>query len=155
MVPRSDRRTWWRDAGVALAVYAVLLAVMRLPLQPLQGPGYVLLLGFDAVQNPLAPGLGGGAFQVAFGGYLLALAALAGAVADRLRRRFGPAGPLRYGVAGAVLAFLLYAVAVLGAMLLGALPTAWSQVAAGLLVGLGGLWVGWRLGAIAPRAGRG
>ena len=155
MVSRSDRSTRWRDAGVALTTYAVLLAAMRVPLQPLQAPGYLLVLGFDAVQNPLAPGLGGGAFQVALGGYLLALAGLAAAVAGRLRRRFGPAGPLRYGVAGAVLAFLLYAVAVLGAMLLGALSPAWSPVALGLLAGLVGLWVGWRLGGVAPRAGRG
>lgn len=139
------RRHHVHDAGVALALYAVLLALMRLGYQPLQVPGYLLVLGFDAIQNPLAPGLGGGAFQVAFGGYVIGLAAVAGAVARRLRRRFGPAGRLRYGLAGAVLAFVLYALVVIVGVAVSALPDGWSPVAIAVVVGLLGLWSGMRL----------
>ncbi|MFB6353479.1 MAG: hypothetical protein ABEJ92_05280 [Halobacteriales archaeon] len=146
-------RTTLFDGAVALGLYVVLVAAMRVPVPGVGAPGYLLVLGFDAVQNPLAPGLGGGAFQVAFGGYLLALAGLAGAVAGRLRRRFGPGGVLRYGVAGAGLAGLVYAVGVLVAMVVSALPPDWSPVAVAAIVGLAGLWAGWRLAGRAGAAG--
>lgn len=148
----ADRRHLYRDAGVAVGLFAVLLALTRFGFGPAGIPGYVLVLGFDAVQNPLAPGLGGGAFQVALGAYLLGLAGLAGGIAARLRRRFG-SGTLRYGLAGAVLAFVLYALVVALAVGVTALPEGWSPVVVAAVVGLGGLWAGTRLASRREPAG--
>lgn len=146
-------RTTLFDGAVALGLYVVLLAAVRVPIPGVGTPSYLLVLGFDAVQNPLAPGLGGGAFQVAFGGYLLALAGLAGSLAGRLRRRFGRGGVLRYGIVGALLAGVLYAAAIVAAMFVTALPPDWSPVAVAAVVSVAGLWVGWRLGGRAGAAG--
>lgn len=141
-----------RDAGVALAFYVLLLALARVPLQPLQVPGYLLMLGFDAVQNRLAPGLGGGGFQVAFGAYLLALSAVGGTAAARFRRQFGPAGPVRYGVAGALVAVGLLALAVLLVVFVPFFTGSWTPLAIAAVTGLAGLWIGWRLAAAGPRS---
>ena len=107
----------------------------------------MLILGFDAVQNALAPGLGGGAFQVALGGYLLGLAGLAGVVGGRLRRRFGPGGVLRYGIVGALVAFVGYALVIAVVIATSSLPAGWSPVVVALAVAAAGLWTGSRLGA--------
>lgn len=152
MVSVLHRRPWRRDLLVALGCYGVLLALLQLQVQPLQLPGYLLILGFDAVQNHVAPGLGGGAFQAALGAYLFGLAAIAATIAARLRRRFGPAGPVRYGVAGAILAFTAYGLlagfASLVRLFTGELPAPLLA----LVAGLAGLWIGWRLAGPGPRA---
>ena len=135
---------------VALAVYVGLLALLRVPVQPLQVPGYLLVLGFDALQNPLAPGLGGGAFVVALAAYLLGLAAVAGWLAGRLRRRFGPAGPLRYGVAGAALAFAGVTLLVLLATFVPHFAGNWTPLLVAAATALASLWVGWRLAGARP-----
>lgn len=57
-----------------LAAYLVLLGLVWIGLvadsRALQIPGYVLLLGFDTVQNAVAPGLGSPFFDVYRAGYL-------------------------------------------------------------------------------------
>lgn len=141
-----------RDAGVVLAFYVLLLALARVPFQPLQVPGYLLALGFDAIQNRLAPGLGGGGFQVAFGAYLLALSAVGAAAAARLRRRFAPAGPVRYGVAGALVAVGVLALVVLLVVFVPFFTGSWTPLAIAAATGLAGLWLGWRLAATGTRA---
>lgn len=146
-------RTALFDGAVALGLYVILLAAVRVPVPGLGTPSYLLVGGFDAVQNSLAPGLGSGAFQVAFGGYLLALAGLAGAVAGRLRRRFGAGGVLRYGIVGAVLAGLLYALGVVVAMSVTALPPDWSPIAVAAVVSVAGMWAGWRIAGRVGAAG--
>lgn len=142
----ENRRPFVRDAAVALAVYLVLLALTQLRYSPIAAPGHAIVLGFDAVQQQLAPGLRGGAYVVAVASYVLGLVALAGRVAGRLRGRFG-AGGLRYGIVGAVIAVVAYAVAVTLGFLVSALPASWSPVAIATIVGLVGLRAGWRLGS--------
>jgi MFS family permease len=141
----ADRRVFVRDVGVALGLYVLLLAAMRVQFQPLQVPGYLLVLGFDAIQNPLAPGLHSPLFEAALGLYLAGLAAVAAALAGRLRRRFGPAGRLRYGLAGAVISVGLYALAVLFAVFVPNYRGNVSPLLIAAAVGLAGLWAGMRL----------
>lgn len=143
----ADRRVFLRDAGVALGLYVLLLAAMRVQFQPLQIPGYLLVLGFDAIQNPLAPGLASPLFEVALGLYLAGLAAIAAALAGRLRRRFGPAGRLRYGLAGALLSVGIYALAVLVLVFMPNYRGNVSPLLIAAAVGLAGLWAGMRLAA--------
>ncbi|MFB6361147.1 MAG: hypothetical protein ABEH59_07470 [Halobacteriales archaeon] len=143
----AGRRTYIRDVSVALALFLGLLALTRLQFQPVQIPGYLLMMGFDAPQNALLPGLGGPTYTVLFGLYLVGLAALGGRIAGRLRRRFGGGGRLRYGLGGGVLAVLLI---LLGAAVVIAVPNARqvpTPVAIALAVGLAGLWLGMRFGA--------
>lgn len=141
----ADRRVFLRDAGVALGLYVVLLAALRVQFQPLQIPGYLLVLGFDAIQNPLAPGLASPLFEAALGLYLVGLAAVAAALGGRLRRRFGPAGRLRYGLAGALLSVGLYALAVLVLVLVSNHRGNVSPLLIAAGVGLAGLWAGMHL----------
>lgn len=143
---RADRE-YLRDGGVALGLFGLLVVATRTPFPPVRLPGYLFVYGFDAAQEALAPGLGGGAYQVALAGYVLGLAAVGGAIAGRLRRRYGPAGPLRYGLVGGVLAVGLYALVVLGALVVAVLPASWSPLVIAALVGLAGLWSGMRLAA--------
>lgn len=141
------RRDRVRDAGVAFGLYVLLLAAMRIQFQPLQIPGYLLILGFDAIQNPLAPGLASPLFEAALGLYLLGLAAVSAAIADRLRRRFGPAGRLRYDLAGALLSVGLYALAVLVLVFVPNYRGNVSPLLIAAAVGIAGLWAGMRLAA--------
>lgn len=141
----AHRRPFLRDAGVALGLFAVLLAFTRLRFQPVQVPGYLLILGFDAPQNRLLPSLGGVGYQLGFGLYLVGLAAIAGRIAAWLRRRFGDAGALRYGIAGGLLAIVLVLLAA-AVVILG--PNAIQvpgPVLAAAAVGLAGLWLGMRV----------
>lgn len=153
MSPCRGRPNRIRDALVALVVLGGLAGLSRVGVWPLSLPGHALLAGFDAVQHPLAPGLGGGARRVALGAYLLGLAGLGATIAGRLRRRFASGGHLRYGVAGAVLAPLVFGAAYLLARIVLALPADWTPLATGGLVGLVGLWAGWRLGGSRSRPG--
>lgn len=143
----ADRRVFVRDAGVAIGFYVLLLAAMRVQFQPLQIPGYLLILGFDAIQNPLAPGLTSPLFEAALGLYLAGLAAVAAALAGRFRRRFGPAGRLRYGLAGALLSVGIYALAVLVLVFVPNYRGNVSPLLIAAAVGLAGLWAGIRLAA--------
>lgn len=141
-----------RDAAVALLVFAVLLGAMRLQFPPVQLPGYLLVLGFDVVQNPLLPRLGVVAHQAVFGLYLVVLALAASVLASRLRRRFGPASSLRYGVAAAFLVAGLVALVVLVTVLIRNFTGNVSPLLLALAVGFTGLWAGLRLATWRNRA---
>lgn len=143
----ADRRPFLRDAGVALGLFAVLLAFTQLRFQPVQIPGYLLILGFDAPQNRLLPGLSGVGYRLGFGLYLLGLAAIAGRTAAWLRRRFGDAGGLRYGIAGGLLAILLILLAAAVVVLGPDASQVPGSVVAAVAVGLAGLWLGMRVAA--------
>ncbi|SFR33873.1 hypothetical protein [Halogeometricum limi] len=70
--------------GVAyLALVGLVALAFALRFQPTQVPGYLLLVGFDLLQNPLAPGLTGLAFDVAFHLYLVIVAVLVASVVGR------------------------------------------------------------------------
>jgi hypothetical protein len=83
-VPLPLRRPRRPSLTAVAAAYVVLLGLVGLALavrfQPTQVPGYLLLVGFDFLQNPLAPGLSGLAFDATFHLYLLALSVLGAAV---------------------------------------------------------------------------
>jgi hypothetical protein len=142
-----DHRRFLRDAGVALALYLLLLALTQLSLPAVQIPGYLLIVGFDAPQNTVLPGLSGVGYPALFGLYLGGLAALAGRLASRLRRRFGPAGRLRYGLAGGLLAIVLVLLAAAVVIAMPNVRQVPGPVVLAVAIGLAGLWVGTRLAA--------
>jgi hypothetical protein len=81
----SNRRppaTAWlfgREVLWAFLVVVGLVAVAPLvPVQVVQLPGYLLILGSDLIQNPLLPGLGGLAHTAFFALYLYAVAVVVG-----------------------------------------------------------------------------
>lgn len=149
MSPRSPPL---RDAGVGILVFAVLLGVMRIQFQPVQLPGYLLVLGYGAVKNSLLPGLGGVAQSAVFGLYLLGLAVATSVLAARLRQRFGPAGPFRYGLAAAFIVVGGVALGVLLIVLVRNFTGNVSPLLLALTVGLVGLWAGLRLATWRNRA---
>jgi len=64
-----------RDVLVAYLVllgFIVVAFAVRIPL--VQIPGYLLIVGFDLLQNPLAPGVTGTLFDVLLAAYLYLLA---------------------------------------------------------------------------------
>lgn len=143
----AGRRTYIGDASVALGLFVGLLALTRLQFQPVQIPGYLLIMGFDAPQNAVVPGLGGPAYTVLFGLYLVGLAGFGGLIAGRLRERFDGTARLRYGFVGGLLAVLLI---LLGAAVVIAVPNVRQvpmPVVIALAVGVAGLWLGMRFGA--------
>jgi len=117
----ADRSLAWtgrhrldlRDGGVALSLFLLLLAVATtVPVAAIQLPGYLLLVGFDALQNGLVPGLGTGLYAVGFAAYLLVLGLVAVWFAQLFRRTYGPANRAwRYGVAGGLVTVGLLAFA--------------------------------------------
>ena len=70
-----------RDAGVALAVLLSTYALGGVGFPP----GYFLMASFDVVQNPLWPGLGGTAFEIAVFCYCCVLAIAGAVVTSRVR----------------------------------------------------------------------
>jgi len=76
-----------RDVGVAFGVLAALLVIMYATrLQGLQIPGYLVLVGYDYLQNSLLPQLSSVAFWVGFLLYLYIGALLIGNLYHVIRR---------------------------------------------------------------------
>ena len=66
-----------RDVWIMVAIFAGLIAVAKLtPVRVLQIPGYLLMVGYDLIQNPFFPGLSGLAFWGLYAIYIYALALL-------------------------------------------------------------------------------
>ncbi|MDS0299396.1 hypothetical protein NDI76_11650 [Halogeometricum sp. S1BR25-6] len=109
------RRAFVRDVAVCVAVVVALYALMRVPFQPLQIPGYLLVVGFDWLEFAL--GSTGERYPFWFGAYLLGLGVVGGLVARLFRTltvrtersgwRFGAAGACVVVGLGA-LAFTLF-----------------------------------------------
>jgi hypothetical protein len=77
MDAETDRFEWLvgRPVATTFLVLLALVVVMALVrIQPLQIPGYLVLVGFDIIQNSLFPGVSGSAFNALFALYLYALA---------------------------------------------------------------------------------
>lgn len=151
----ADRSLAWtgrhrldlRDGGVALSLFLLLLAIgATVPFAVLQLPGYLVLIGFDALQNGLVPGLGSGGYVVGFVAYLVVLGLVAVWFARLFRRSYGPADrPWRYGVAGGLLTLGLLAFAELILVLLpnsgGNLTPLLAVLGASLFGIIAGLWL--------------
>lgn len=105
-----------RDVWVAFAIILGLVILGRSVVwQGLQIPGYLIVLGFDLLQNPLAPGLAGPAFWAGFLVYCYGLAVVAGTVTRRLRARVlddSTARTWRYPLAGVLVLLGVLAVGV-------------------------------------------
>lgn len=100
MAPVTSRqRAFARDAAIATLVLVVLYGLMDVPFAPVQIPGYLLVVGFDALE--VAFGSAGGAYEALFAAYLVGLGLVGAGIAAALRARDG--GPAwRLATAGAV-----------------------------------------------------
>lgn len=83
MTERGGSLDWLIGPDVA-ATFLVLVGVVAVSalvrIQAVQIPGYLVLVGFDLLQNPLAPDLSGSAFSAAFAAYLYGLAGVLAAI---------------------------------------------------------------------------
>ena len=104
------------DVWVAFVVILGLVALaLTVTWQGLQIPGYLVMVGFDLLQNPFAPGLGGLAFWIGFLLYCYGLAVLAGVVSRWLRVRVlgnRTRGTWRYPLAGVLVLLGVLAIGV-------------------------------------------
>lgn len=142
---RRARRAFARDFVGSVATVVALYALMRVPFQPVQIPGYLLVVGFDALEATF--GSTGRWYPLWFAAYLLGLGAVGAAVAHPLRTlavRTGSSG-WRFGLAGAcvvvglaALAFALFVSARVGvvSVLLTGGTAAVLFAAAALLLGV-------------------
>lgn len=118
----TTRRAFARDTLVATLILAGFYGLgWGVQFQPAQLPGYLLIVGFDAVERVF--GGAGAAHSLLFAVYVFGLGSVGAAIAGRLRSRSGrtPRPWWRTGMAGAV--------AVLGSLSL--------LFAVGLLIGTG------------------
>ncbi|ESP87592.1 hypothetical protein [Candidatus Halobonum tyrrellensis] len=139
---RTLLRDWVAAAAVLGGLYALAYGVQ---FQPLQVPGYLLLVGFDAVEFVLPEFGSSTAYDLGFACYLGVLAALAavGASAARARGATGPLVGVGAGLAAVgTLALLLGAVVYLP---VGGTPLA-IVAGTGLVLALAGAGVAFGLG---------
>lgn len=142
--PRTLLRDWVAAAAVLAGLYALAYGVQ---VQPLQIPGYLLLVGFDALEVVLPAFGSSAAYDLAFAAYLGVLAAVAAVGASAARAR-GARGPL-VGV-GAGLAAVGTLALLLGAAVylpIGGTPLA-IVVGTGLVLALAGAGVAFGLGRV-------
>lgn len=137
------QRAFARDAVVATLVLAVLYGLLGVPVGPLQIPGYLLVVGFDALE--VAFGSAGGAYEVLFAAYLVGLGLLGAGIAGVLRARDGDSA-WRVATAGALAVVgtisLLFGLAVLVGTDQWA-PVAITGAAGLVLLALAGWLAGW------------
>lgn len=81
MAGRTARLDWLLGrhvSGTFLVLLALVGVMAVVRIRVLQVPGYLVLVGFDLIQNPLFPGLSGSGFTALFALYLYSLAVLVG-----------------------------------------------------------------------------
>lgn len=148
----STPRTFVRDAAVATLVLVGLYGLARgVQFQPLQIPGYLLIVGFDALER--AFGAAGPGYHLLFAVYILTLGVIGAALSIGLREQSRRTGLSwwRLGVAGALAVVgclsLLFGVAVLAGT---------SQLAPAAITGITGLGLltlaAWLAGLVGPTA---
>lgn len=87
MTLTATGRRFLRDAAAATTVVVGLYGLsVGVQFQPVQVPGYLLVVGFDVVEELVGPFA---RYDLAFGAYLLCLGLAAGAVATSARRVAG------------------------------------------------------------------
>ncbi|NHN40678.1 hypothetical protein G9C85_03380 [Halorubellus sp. JP-L1] len=109
-------RTFVRDTGIATGVLVGLYGLaVGVQFQPLQIPGYLLIVGFDLLE--VAFGSAGDHYDLLFAAYLLALGVAGATVAHALSGLARDVPRWRVGVAGALsivgVLSLLFALSVL------------------------------------------
>lgn len=111
-------RQFLRDAAAATAAVVGLYGLgVGVQFGPVQVPGYLLVVGFDAVERLAGPFA---SFELAFATYLVCLGLAGGCVATAARRRGAATDGWRVG-AGAALA-----VVGVGSLLFGLWTLAWA-----------------------------
>lgn len=99
----STRLTFLRDVVIATLVLAGLYGLAwGVQFQPVQIPGYLLITGFDAVEELV--GAAGSNYAILFSLYILGLGVIGGSVSALLRKRSRETDlpGLRLGMAGAL-----------------------------------------------------
>lgn len=143
----TGRASIGRDVLVATAAVMGLYALGQASVPPFQIPGYLLIVGFDALEGVF--GSAGGSYQVLFVTYLLGVGVAGGTVAH-YARRWADVGKLpswRVGLAGALAAVGAVSLAFGSVVLVGTSQLGPVLVTAGagvVLLGLaaGLLWLG-------------
>jgi hypothetical protein len=135
-----------RDVVVATVVVVGLYGLAFVRFQPIQIPGYLLMMGFDMLET--AFGSAGANYDVLFYVYLVGLGVVGGALSHFLRTWTGDGVPgWRRGVAGAFLVTGLLAFSFALTVLVGS-----SQLTPVLITGATGLVsfavAGWLTGAV-------
>ena len=69
-----SRQSFIRDAIIAIGVLGSLYGLSYIPFQPLQIPGYLLILGFDLLEGSV--GSTGANYDLVFAAYLVGLSLL-------------------------------------------------------------------------------
>ena len=145
------RRSFVRDAIVAaLTIVGVYGLGQGVQFQPVQIPGYLLIVGFDVLEAVF--GSAGRSYDVLFAAYLLGFGVVGAAVAYVLRRRAGETDVpgWRFGAAGALVVVgalsLFFALNVLGSG--GVTPALVTGATALVLLGVAG-WLAGLLGTTA------
>ncbi|RRJ28801.1 hypothetical protein [Halocatena pleomorpha] len=76
------------ESVVTLAVLVVLFVASEwIAMRFLQIPGYLIMAGFDLLQNTLLPGLTGTAFWALFAAYLTVISMAIGYIVHQMRTR--------------------------------------------------------------------
>ncbi len=135
-----------RDVVVATVVVVGLYGLAFVEFQPVQIPGYLLIVGFDTLEA--ASGSAGSNFDVLFYAYLVGLGVAGGVISQLLRSLTGDEVPgWRLGVAGALVVAGLLAFSFALLVLVGS-----SQLTPALIAGVTGLVsfaiAGWLAGAL-------
>jgi hypothetical protein len=147
----STSRTFLRDVVVAtLALAALYGLAWGVQFQPVQIPGYLLIVGFDAVAELVGPA--GSNYTIYFSLYVLGLGVVGAAVSAALRRQSHETDRLgvRIGVAGALAVVGVLSLLFGLAVLLGTSQRTPVLVTGGAGVVLLGL-AGWLAGVIGIR----
>lgn len=132
-----------RDVVVATAVVVGLYGLAFVEFQPVQIPGYLLIVGFDTLEA--AFGSAGSNFDVLFYAYLVGLGLVGGVLGHLLRTWTDDVPGWRLGVAGALVVAGLLALSFALMVLVGS-----SQLTPVLIAGVTGLvsfaMAGWLAG---------
>ena len=142
-----SRQSLVRDAIIAIGIFGGLYGLTYIPFQPLQIPGYLLILGFDLLEGSF--GSMGANYEFIFAVYLIGLSLLSSVVAHVLRGQAHDSDQPRWqlGVAGALAVVGTVSLAITLGLFVGS-----GQVVPGFITGTASLIMlglaGWLSGMI-------